>query len=312
VADDSGWCASVSAALDEPLYGTASVVRSWLLLEHPGTWPSDAVGGSGLPPEVVRLLEVGSRETGVRVLFLRRPGASAGDENDDGGSRGRHLFLVHSPGPDPWVQHRLLEDPAEVGRVDFRRLAGGEHQPAGWAEPWPDPLYLVCTHARHDQCCGRLGRPLARALAEGADGGDNVWESSHFGGERFAGNIVCFPHGLYFGRVDPAGAGAVVDAYRRGEIDLDHYRGRAGDPFVVQAAEYFLRRDTGLIGIDEVSVAGRPTVDGDVLEVALATEDGRFSVRVARRQAPPARPLTCTADRPVHPPAYALEGIQRL
>jgi len=300
-------CASESAADDEPLYGTASVVGSWLLLEQPTTWPSDAVGQSGLPPQVVRHLEVGSRRTGVRVLLLRRPGAGT-----DAEVQGRNLFLVHSRGRAPWIEHRLLDDVAEVTGVDLASLAAGERQPGGWAEPWTGPLYLVCTHSRHDPCCGRLGRPLARALGASDEIGDRVWESSHFGGERFAGNLVCFPHGLYFGRVDPVVGGDVVAAYQRGEIDLDHYRGRAGDPFVVQAAEYHLRRATGLVGLDDLAVVERRTGDGGVVEVVFAARDGRFAVRVALGHGPSARMLTCTADQAAPPPSYPLEGIERV
>jgi hypothetical protein len=300
-------CASESAADDEPLYGTASVVRSWLLLEQPTTWPSDAVGQSGLPPRVVRHLEVGSRRTGVRVLLLRRPGAGT-----DAEVRGRDLFLVHSRGRAPWVEHRLLADVVEVTDVDLAALAAGEHQPGGWAKPWTGPLYLVCTHSRHDPCCGRLGRPLARALGDSDEIRDRVWESSHFGGERFAGNLVCFPHGLYFGRVDPVVAAEVVAAYQRGEIDLDHFRGRAGDPFVVQAAEYHLRRAVGLVGIDDLTFVERRTLHGSVVEVVFAARDGRFVVRVALGSGPTSRMLTCTADHAAFPPAYTLEGIERV
>ncbi|HVF13101.1 MAG TPA: sucrase ferredoxin [Acidimicrobiales bacterium] len=300
-------CASESAADDEPLFGTASVVGSWLLLEQPTTWPSDAVGQSGLPPQVVRHLEVGSRRTGVRVLLLRRPGATTGAELPR-----RNLFLVHSRGRAPWIEHRLLDDVAEVTDVDLASLAAGERQPGGWSQPWTGPLHLVCTHSRHDPCCGRLGRPLARVLGELDEVGDRVWESSHFGGERFAGNLVCFPHGLYFGRVDPQVGAEVVAAYQRGEIDLDHYRGRAGDPFVVQAAEYHLRRALGLAGIEDVAVVERRTGEGGVVEVVLTTPDGTFAVRVAVGSGPSARMLTCTADHAALPPSYTLEGIERV
>lgn len=299
-------CASVSAAVDEPLHGTASVVGSWLLLEQATTWPRDAVGQSGLPAPVVRHLEAGSRRTGVRVLLLRRPGAGTRVE-----IRERNVFLVHSRGRAPWIEHRRLADVAEVNDVDLSLLASGERQPGGWGERWADPLYLVCTHSRHDPCCGRLGRPLAQALGASHEVGDRVWESSHFGGERFAGNLVCFPHGLYFGRVDPAGAAGIVAAYVRGEIDLDHFRGRAGDPFVVQAAEYLLRRATGLVGIDDLAVVEWRPADGNRVEVVFAAPGGRFAVRVANGIGPDARLLTCAADEPARSPSYVLEGIVR-
>jgi hypothetical protein len=200
----------------------------------------------------------------------------------------------------------------EVVDIDLDLLAAGERQLGGWGERWPSPLHLVCTHSRHDPCCGRLGRPLARALAASAEVGERVWECSHVGGERFAGNLVCFPHGLYFGRVDPAAGERIVAAYERGEIDLDHFRGRAGDPFVVQAAEYFLRRGRGLLGVDDVEVVERRSLDGHGVEVVLATPDGRFAVHVIPGHGASAHLLTCTADEPARPPVYDLAGIEPL
>jgi hypothetical protein len=32
-------------------------------------------------------------------------------------------------------------------------------------QPYDGPLYLVCTHGRHDRCCALRGRPVAKALA---------------------------------------------------------------------------------------------------------------------------------------------------
>src|SRR6478752_7365342 len=44
-----------------------------------------------------------------------------------------------------------------------------------------------------------------------------VWECSHIGGDRFAPNVLVLPHGLYYGRVEPARALDVVTAQERGE-----------------------------------------------------------------------------------------------
>ena len=64
-----------------------------------------------------------------------------------------------------------------------------------------------------------------------------MWQSSHIGGDRFAGNVVFLPEGLYFGRVEPAEAWPVLDEYLAGRIDLAHYRGRSAYSFAEQAAE---------------------------------------------------------------------------
>jgi hypothetical protein len=173
------------------------------------------------------------------------------------------------------------------------------------AAPFEGPLYLVCTNGRHDPCCAQFGRPVLRAL-----GADTVWESSHLGGERFAGNLVCFPHGIYFGRVDPSNAAALAGGYEQGVIDLDHYRGRAGDDFVVQAAEFFLRREEGLLGVDDVVPVRRVRLARGLVAVELATADGRrFEAHVAAQPTDPARLLTCTATTLQRPPTFTLVDL---
>lgn len=288
-------CSVRSAALEEPVLGTASIVHSWLLIEQPGSWGPEALFESRLPVTVAREVVTQAERHGVRVLLIRRP--------DRTRITRRHCFAMHSRRPAPWIEQRFIDDPAELLDIDFAAL--GEGRRFGFGADRHEPLYLVCTNGRHDPCCAQFGRPVLRALAS-----DRVWESSHLGGERFAGNLVCFPHGLYLGRVDPLNAAALVAGYEAGTIDLDHYRGRAGDPFVVQAAEFFLRRAQGLVGVDDVVPAGRTRLGGGLVAVEFSIVAGpRFEVHVAVRRAPDARPLTCTASTAQRPPTYELVDL---
>ena len=75
------------------------------------------------------------------------------------------------------------------------------------------PVLLVCTHARHDQCCAVRGRPVAQTLARAFP--DETWESSHLGGDRFAATMIVLPHGLYYGRVPTTDAETIVERYLR-------------------------------------------------------------------------------------------------
>ena len=58
------------------------------------------------------------------------------------------------------------------------------------------------------------------------------------GGHRFAANLVILPHGLYYGPVGVGSAAAAIDAYQRGSVVVDRYRGRAGQARADQEAEY--------------------------------------------------------------------------
>jgi hypothetical protein len=294
-------CSAISSTQDEGLCGTASIVRSWLLVEQPGPWGSEAVAESDLPLEVAGPLAEQARRHGFRALLLRRP-----DRPDRASAAGRHCYVAHSSRRRTWIEHRLVPDPAELLGVDFARLQAGE--PVGFGAPHDGPLYLVCTNGRHDPCCAQFGRPVARALARDRD---SVWECSHVGGDRFAGNLVCLPHGLYFGRLGPSEATSVVDDYERGRIAVEFYRGRAGDPFVVQAADCLLRAETGMRRLDDVEPVWRRPAEDGAIDVGFDARDGRrFEVRVAVRPAAEGRSLTCAARHVEHPPVYSLVSVQ--
>jgi len=129
---------------------------------------------------------------------------------------------------------------------------------------------------------------------------------SHIGGDRFAGNVLVLPDGLYYGRVTPWQAGLLVARHRRGELDLDHLRGRASLPFMVQAAEIFLRRKLTLFARPVLRVAER-----DSSSVTFEVDGVQWRVEVRVGEGPPAL-LTCQAANADRPPVYELEGIEKL
>src|SRR4029079_19427815 len=53
--------------------------------------------------------------------------------------------------------------------------------------PDQSPLYWVCSHGRHDPCCGNRGRPVVASLA--ARRPECVWQASHLGGWRVAPTV---------------------------------------------------------------------------------------------------------------------------
>src|SRR5438128_2216551 len=197
-------CSEVSRENAEPLGATASRVENWILVEYRGVWGHDALSGTGLSPDVKEHLpERAKALRPAKTLFIRSREGSGGE--------GLSVFW----GSSPERGGRLFR--AELGGYeDLLDLDFG----AGGGEPVDHPLLLVCTHGKHDRCCARYGRPLYQALEEQAED-DWVWQASHLGGDRFAGNVVFLPEGLYFGRVDPADAWAILDEYLAGRIELD-------------------------------------------------------------------------------------------
>jgi len=225
------WCEHAAGDHDRgaPSAATAPAgARTWLLIEFGGPWAAEATATT-LPPPLAKLA-IGADELGLRVQLIRRPGSA-----DSGGDPGqvRALFACSTAGPVPWLRRLSADD---LDQDTLAALAAGEPPARGTARAvQPGPLFLVCTHARRDRCCARFGVPLARELARRYP--DEVWETTHVGGHRFAANLVILPHGLYYGPVDQAAAVEAVDAYRRGEVTARGYRGRAGQPVPEQEAD---------------------------------------------------------------------------
>jgi hypothetical protein len=251
------YCADLSRENGEPLSATASRIDHWFLIEYRGLWTRDALPGSGLSDQVKEHLrnQVGSVGHG-RLLFIRRP--------DRRRSPQLLAFAATSRPGEETLTRIEFEGYEDLRGVDLRS-----------GEPTGRPLFLVCTHGKHDPCCARHGRPLYEALRDELDP-DWVWQSSHIGGDRFAGNLVCLPEGLYFGRVDREAAGGVLDDYLGGRISLEHYRGRSCYTFPVQAAERFVREKRGLLGIDDLRLK---SVERDP-DAWLVSFEGIQTVRV--------------------------------
>ncbi len=284
-------CSLRSEAVDEPLGGTASTIRHWLLIEHTGPWGRDGLLDARLPDGLGLRLRDLERRTEARVLLIRRV------------DRARELeiacFAVDTA--EAWLGRTGLTAIEEGGSLDPRardafRTTNG-------------PLIVVCTHGRRDPCCAERGRPLAQATASTFP--DATWESTHVGGDRFAANLVAFPHGLYFGHVSPGEAPEIVRAYADGRIAALHrYRGRSSDPFHVQAAEATLRARLGLDRIDDVRRKDARR-SGNRAVVTFATPSGRREVRLQRTFGTPMR-LTCHAELEEAPQIWQALKIVRV
>jgi hypothetical protein len=281
------------------MLGTASTVRSWLLIEHPGPWGRYALPDSRLPDGLGEELRLRAEASRVRVLLIRRPGRLA--------EASARAFAIRSGPEEPWIERLEVARFEDALALDFDRLGRGERLGAG--VPHDGPMFLVCTHGRHDPCCAERGRPLAEALSRSFP--DETWESSHFGGDRFAGNLVVFPHGFYFGRVRPDELETVVRTYLDGRLVLERLRGRSSRSMPVQAAEHFLREQEGLARIDDVEPEDAITTPSDA-RVRLRTRVGRFEVHLRREPDVVARRLTCHSQHEERPPRYRLLAIEPL
>ncbi len=229
----SGWvaCSDRSTERNDPLAGTGSFGERWFLAEIDGSWGRHAFLNSRLEPELADRLVRRIEGAGMRPLAIRRPNRRADARR--GQTAWRWAIVDTRPGLES-TRWGVVDDPELLLEVPLDGSTG---------TPSSDPVICVCTHARHDQCCAVKGRPVATALANAFP--DLTWECSHLGGDRFAATMIVFPAGLYYGRVPPDAAPALIERYRLGEIEPLYFRGRSSTPRVAQAAESVARAEFG-------------------------------------------------------------------
>jgi hypothetical protein len=170
-----------------------------------------------------------------------------------------------------------------------------------------EPVYLICTHGRHDACCAVLGRPAAAALA--ATYPDRTWECSHVGGDRFAANVVLLPHSLFYGHVQQSKAVDLVNQYDEGVVVPEHYRGSGAFSAPVQAAQHFARA----AGHSRSVTSLRPLTVRQLAparwQITLAGPDNQpLAVEVAAHTITIDARMTCAAQPPGHVRQYTLES----
>lgn len=291
-------CAVASAARGEPMLATASGIVRWLLVEQPGPWQEAAPPPGRMNPRAFAHCRAAATAAGARMLTIRRPGR-------DQSAEARTIMLVESRiGLERLLERQVGWDD-DFADLELPAATGGPT--AGWS-PARGPLLLVCTHGQHDVCCALQGRPLAAALAERMP--DLVWECSHVGGDRFAGNLVVLPRGHFFGRVDARAAVQVAESYLAGQLSVEYLRGRSSLTMPAQAAQQFALVQAGLDGVDDLPPLGVTVLDADTWRVQLAlpggADAGSVGVTVRRSTEADAALLTCHAPQAQHPPAYQL------
>jgi hypothetical protein len=239
--ENSFYCSELSRAAAEKTYGTASIGAFWILLEYPFAWDYKALEGSNLPPSVkAHLDKIITEVRHARLLFIKKERSRAGRIR---------LLIVRCRESEPYIIGLELEDYRQLLDIDLASVTK-ENLPSG-GSIMHEQLFLVCTHGRRDKCCAKFGFPLFKSL-RGEAAGQSVWQCSHIGGDRFAANLVCFPHGLFYAHVTVEAGKAIMKEYQGRRLALPNYRGRACYAYPVQAAEFFIRTEASISAIDDL------------------------------------------------------------
>jgi hypothetical protein len=261
------------------MLGTAFPAARLLLVEQPFPWGSEGLRASRFDPATALAVEARGRAEGVRVQAIRRVGRGAHPAR-------RRWALVDTRDATRMLRWGSFAEDAELLELPLDGSLG---------EPDPEPLYLVCTHGKHDPCCALRGRPVTAALAGLRP--RHVWQASHLGGCRFAPTVLVLPLGLMYGRVPPSAAPELVTAAEAEEVIGPLLRGRIGMPPAAQAAIGFAHEQLELPRCRDVSLVSTTTVDSTTVRVRVDSPGGQLDVTVTWERVD-ASGLTCAAPGP--------------
>lgn len=253
------WCADSSREVGEQMIGSAVEANRWLLIEYNQTWEPQALPQSDLPLEVRgRLVELEASIEGLRVQFIK--------QNRLTHSGTYTVFVADTDDINNQLYRLEITDYVELIELDIMAYLAGRMPAASYHEP----LFLVCTHGKRDLCCARYGFLAYQELLTLQP--DLTWQTTHLGGHRFAANILCLPSGIMYGWAEGQSK-HIVDQTLQKQIVLEHLRGRCAYPRVAQAAEYFLRMQSGKLDFDDYQLVDVKNVDDQRSQVSFVERD---------------------------------------
>ena len=298
----SFFCSELSLRASENSFGTASVGGAWLLLEYPYPWGPKALPDSSLSPEIKSFLNRALASIPRSRLLLIKRGRGC-----EGGIK---FFVVRCREREPFVVKFELRQYDDLAQIDIPSVAAGRKLAGGRISE--QPLFLICTHGKRDKCCAIFGRPLYKSLRQIE--GENVWQSSHVGGDRFAGNLVCFPHGLFYAHATEESGRRIARAYRERRLVLDEFRGRACYAYHVQAAEFFVRSEATIEGVEGLRLLEARQLDEKYWMVRFGSAVGPVihEAKVVCRDSEFTNYVTCQSTSRRRVPQFRLEEYRQL
>jgi len=286
------YCSDLSLQGGEPLIGSATPTARYVLLEYTGAWGRKALNESSLPEAVKRHINSFVKSDPLaKALLIRQPGSAK--------TLKPRLILASVDERSPGLYGTVLENYTDLLDLDLSAFfAGSRGEIARLSD---DPLFLICTNGRRDPCCARRGAPVSNVLsnAMASQPFSRVWESAHIGGHRFAANLLVLPQGLLYGRVDPQSAMAIFSAAQNGQVHLPNLRGCTIYLPPAQAADLYLRSQTGERALTAFGLCQTESRDSSTWQIVFKRRsDGKvYRLNVRQTVTEQSVPDSCQLDK---------------
>jgi hypothetical protein len=290
-------CSDISLQRQEPLLGTAPRVDTWFLLSYHGPMKFKAFEESNLSPAVREHLSTALESISNSRLLLIKPRLPASNG-------GLLFFVINGREVDPFYRSFELNRYEDLLELDLHRMMVDEGAHAEKIDR--EPIYLVCTNGNRDPCCAQFGLRILEDLDQSVQ--NQVWQSSHVGGHRFAANVLVFPQGIYYGRIKQVDVPLLHEAVDVGQVLLENYRGRSCHAPRVQAAESFLRQNTENNNFDAFRMLDKTMLDEAIWSVRFLAvrEQSVHRVNINSKVSSDQNIVSCRGDKVARVVRYEL------
>jgi hypothetical protein len=194
------FCSDNSRQLGEEIVGTANNYDTYILIECPQPWHTQALHSRWVPDNLRQLVtEIKGQRLPICFLLIA---------NDFSHKKDETTLLIYQKKPgigNGYRQQEFRLENIEKAATTIRKWLWRRHSDCELETPKKRDI-LICTHGSHDKCCARYGNPFYFHLRDTLIpnlGLENirVWRSSHFGGHRFAPTMIDLPEGRYYGNL---------------------------------------------------------------------------------------------------------------
>ncbi|WP_041740509.1 sucrase ferredoxin [Calothrix sp. PCC 6303] len=230
------FCAEESRQLQEDVIGCALNRRYYILVELPPPWTPHPLDSKSLSHKFQALkaqinLEI---ELSIRLVFIYNSGYYEAGYN-------RLIIYFQRQESDLFYTKKefLLSDIENAIPIVEKCIRG---EPITSEYPnIPARDILICTHGSHDKCCAKYGNPFYHQALKTLEGlsipNVRIWQSSHFGGHRFAPTMIDLPEARYYGRLDQKSFTNILTKTGDIQVFKNVYRGWGVLPWQVQILE---------------------------------------------------------------------------
>ncbi len=195
------FCSDNSRTAGEDIIGCVANHQTYVLIECPTPWASEAFQSRWVPENLRTLVEEAKRaKLPIKFLLIANHLSHKSDSTT-------LLIYQQQEGLINALSKREYKlENIQQAAIVIKKFLLGKNSENYELNTNSTRDILICTHGSHDKCCSRYGNPFhfhaTNAVADLNLDNVRIWRSSHFGGHRFAPTCIDLPETRYYGNLN--------------------------------------------------------------------------------------------------------------